>query len=75
MVDSGWFYSSRNTKQAREWSLEKMRRARESTEKAVDSVLKCESHSHHQDGDVPSASLAVAWQCNRIAIDQLLTCD
>jgi hypothetical protein len=26
-------------------------------------------------GDMPSASLAVAWQCDRIAIDELLTCD
>jgi hypothetical protein len=26
-------------------------------------------------GDMLSASLAVAWQCDRIAMDQLLTCD
>jgi hypothetical protein len=27
------------------------------------------------DGDMLSASLAVAWECDRIAIDQPLTCD
>jgi hypothetical protein len=68
----GFTVTERSKKlQNRQKSSKRLERKHESRQKAADDVLKCEEHSHHQDGDVPSVSLAEGGECEA----ELLTCD